>query len=323
MAIPVLDRTEVILAIFALHARTSEGKLQVELAQLRYILPRLTGIGSEMSKLGGGIGTRGPGETKLEIDRRRARERIATIEDEIELVGKRRDTQRRSRERLRAYTASIVGYTSAGKSTLLNHLTGAEVLVDPMLFATLDPTTRGLDLADGSQVLLTDTVGFISHLPRGLVAAFRATLEEVTYSDFLIHVVDASSPYVDMQMSSVDDVLRDLKARHKPTITVFNKIDLVRDTYEIRKRVADHQHAVYISALSGDGIDSLLTELSKVIATLMLRITAEFPAARSDLVAYCHEHGRGIEVEYDGDKARVTGQIVPSSIGKIREYLVE
>jgi GTP-binding protein HflX len=322
MDLGVIDRTEVILAIFAKHAHTREGKLQVELAQLRYTLPRLTGIGSEMSRLGGGIGTRGPGETKLEIDRRRARDRIKTIEDELELVRRRRETQRRSRDKLGAYAASIVGYTSAGKSTLLNTLTSAEVFVDPMLFATLDPTTRALDLEDGAHVLLTDTVGFISDLPHGLIAAFRATLEEVTQADFLVHVVDASSPHIDAQMDAVAGVLGELGAADKPTVTVFNKIDLLDVTYPIRRRVAAMSDAVYVSALTGEGVEYLVSALGEVVSRLMVRIEAEIPASRSDLVALCHEHGRNVETEYDGDRVRVRGEIAPSVASRIREYIL-
>lgn len=262
----VIDRTQLILDIFAQRAHTSEGKLQVELAQLNYLLPRLSSLYTKFERQQGGIGQRGPGETKLEADRRRVRQRISDLNRQIEGVQRHRRVQRAAREQHGFPKAALVGYTSAGKSTLLNALTSAEVYADPKLFATLDPTTRRAQLPGGRPILVTDTVGFIRRLPHYLVAAFRATLEETIEADVLLHVVDASSPEMEDQMEAVIDVLTDLHIQDKPIVTVLNKIDLVKDTYRLREMVAKYPDTVYISALTGDGLKQLMLTVERVLA---------------------------------------------------------
>jgi GTP-binding protein HflX len=262
----VIDRTQLILDIFAQRARTREGKLQVELAQLNYLLPRISAQYTKFERQQGGIGQRGPGETKLEADRRRIRTRISELNRQIDEVSRHRRVQRANREREGFPTAALVGYTSAGKSTLLNALAGAEVYADAKLFATLDPTTRRAVLPGGRPILITDTVGFIRRLPHGLVAAFRATLEETIQADVLLHVVDASSDEMLEQMEAVIEVLTELHIQDKPIVTVLNKIDLVKDTYRLREMVATHPDTVYISALTGDGLKQLSLTLERVLA---------------------------------------------------------
>jgi GTPase len=262
----VLDRTQLILDIFAQRARTREGKLQVELAQLTYLLPRLSSLYTKFERQQGGIGQRGPGETKLEADRRRVRTRISDLNREIDDLRRHRRVQRANRDRTGYPAAALVGYTSAGKSTLLNALAGSDVYADPKLFATLDPTTRRTALPGGRPILITDTVGFIRRLPHDLVAAFRATLEETVEADVLLHVVDASSAEMQQQMEAVIDVLTDLHIQDKPIVTVLNKIDLVKDTYGTREMVAKHPDTVYVSALTGDGLPQLLLTVERVLA---------------------------------------------------------
>jgi GTPase len=263
----VIDRTQLILDIFAQRARTKEGKLQVELAQLTYLLPRITAAYTQFERQAGGIGVgmRGPGETKLEADRRRIRRKIADLEKELQEVRQHRQVQRSSRQRAGLASAALVGYTSAGKSTLLNALSGSDVYVDPKLFATLDPTTRRVTLPSGRGVLLTDTVGFIRHLPHHLVAAFRATLEETIVSDLLLHVVDISHPRSEEQIAAVNEVLQELGVASKPTVTVLNKIDRVKDTFRLRELVAQRPNHIYISALTGDGLPQLRAKIEQVL----------------------------------------------------------
>lgn len=298
----VADRTQLILDIFAQRARTSEGKLQVELAQLQYLLPRLTGKGTQLSRIGGGsaggIATRGPGETKLEMDRRRVRKRIATLQKELEEVVKHRSIQKKARKKLMLPTGALVGYTSAGKSTLLNLLAGSNVEVHPRLFATLDPTTRKVILDDGQSIIISDTVGFLRNLPHHLIAAFRATLEEVIEADFLIHVVDASHEFFQRQMHAVLQVLQELEVENKPIVTVFNKADLVSNQYELRRLVAETPDSCYMSALTGEGKEYLTRIISQVVARLRRKVQAVIPYTRADLLALCHERGRVLEVEY-------------------------
>jgi GTP-binding protein HflX len=276
----VLDRTQLILDIFAQRARTREGKLQVELAQLNYMLPRLSAAYTKFERQAGGIGLRGPGETKLEADRRRIRQRISDLNRQINEIQQHRRVQRAGREREGFPTAALVGYTSAGKSTLLNALAGSDVYADPKLFATLDPTTRRAQLPGGRPILITDTVGFIRRLPHGLVAAFRATLEETVEADVLLHVVDASSPEMEEQMEAVMEVLTELHIQDKPIVTVLNKIDLVRDTYRLREMVANHPDTVYISALTGDGLKQLMLTIERVLAHADRRKRQEAAEAR-------------------------------------------
>lgn len=267
IGVRVIDRTQLILDIFAQRARTKEGMLQVELAQLTYLLPRLVGRGTEMSRLGGVIGTRGPGETKLELDRRRIRRRIQRIKEELEEVRRHRELHRKQRRALGLPVVSLVGYTNAGKSTLFNRLTKAEVYVDDRLFATLDPTVRRLPVDSGKVVLLSDTVGFIRRLPPNLVAAFRATLEEVREATALIHVVDASSPMMLEQMEEVERTLKAIGAGGKPTILAFNKTDLLDGPSldALRKRAEQYPRAVLISALKGWGLEELRKEILRVV----------------------------------------------------------
>ena len=255
LGVKVMDRTMVILDIFAQRASTHEGKIQVELAQMQYRAAKLIGLGRQMSRTGGGIGTRGPGEKKLEIDRRRIHDRISLLKKDIEEVVKHRETARKSRSRNGKKVAAIVGYTNAGKSTLLNTLTQADILSEDMLFATLDPTTRVLDLGNGQDILLTDTVGFISKLPHNLVDAFKSTLEEAVYADIIIHVVDASDTEYDEKMNVVYKTLRSLKVENKPIITLFNKCDILGREEILKDTKADK--SIRISAKTGDGLDTL------------------------------------------------------------------
>jgi GTP-binding protein HflX len=267
VGVRVVDRTQLILDIFAQRAHTKEGNLQVELAQLTYLLPRITSVYTRFERQAGGIGVgmRGPGETKLEADRSRIRRNIKNLQEELEEVRQRRAVQRQGRERLQIPTIALVGYTSAGKSTLMNALSGSTVYVDPKLFATLDPTTRRINLPNNRPVLITDTVGFIRKLPTHLVAAFRATLEETVEADILLHVVDASHPHMREQIDAVFTVLEDLGAAGKPMVTVLNKSDLVKDSYKLRDIVAHERDAIYISALTGDGLPQLLQKIQQVL----------------------------------------------------------
>ena len=270
----VVDRTALILDIFAQRAQTKEGKLQVELAQLNYMLPRLRGTGTAMSRLGGGIGTRGPGETKLETDRRRIYTRIAHLEGEVEQIKKHRSAMRKSRHRRGAIQLALMGYTNAGKSTLLNTLTKSTVLAEDKLFATLDPITRKLHLPGGENVLLTDTVGFIQRLPTQLVAAFRATLEEVTEADLLLHVIDASHPAVEEHIRAVLQILEDLEAADRPIITVMNKIDQVKDAEKLERLRREVSNPVEISALTGEGLVDLLAAIETETKAMELEASA-------------------------------------------------
>jgi len=276
----VVDRTQLILDIFAQRAHTKEGNLQVELAQLQYLLPRITSVYTRFERQAGGIiGMRGPGETKLEQDRSRIRRNIRHLQEELDEVRQRRAIQRGARERMQFATAALVGYTSAGKSTLLNALSGSEVFVDPKLFATLDPTTRRIELPNGRPILLTDTVGFIRKLPTHLVAAFRATLEEMGEADLLLHVVDASHPRMREQIEAVFMVLEDLGVAGKPMVTVLNKSDRVKDTYRLRDIVARERDTIYISALTGDGLLQLRQKIQQVLEREERRalVTADNP----------------------------------------------
>lgn len=309
----VLDRTALILDIFAQRARTREGKLQIELAQLQHLLPRLTGFWGHLSRQKGGIGMRGgEGETQLETDRRRVQDRIARIERELEVVRRQRSTQRQGRQRNHWALASIVGYTNAGKSTLLNTLTGSGVLAEDKLFATLDPTTRRLRLPTNQNVLLTDTVGFIRKLPHGLVEAFKATLEEVVEADLLLHVVDVSHPQAEEQIQSVDTVLREIGADGKPTLMVFNKIDqLSGDQSVLTRFLVKYPHGVAISAEKGDNLPALLAELGTQLRPLREFVELEVPHERAAVIARLHEVAQVVERAYQGSTARFKARIPP------------
>ena len=319
----VIDRTQLILDIFAQRAQTREGKLQVSLAQLSYLLPRLGNLYTKFERQQGGIGVRGgQGETKLETDRRKVRDTIKDLEGQLAEVRNTRTQQRLHRKRLPFPTAALVGYTSAGKSTLLNTLTGANVLADPKLFATLDPTTRRVVLPDGWAMLLTDTVGFIRNLPTDLVAAFRATLEETIEADFLIHIVDANHPHRDVQMQAVHDVLEELGAGDKPMLTVFNKADLVEDQYSLRELVANTPNSVYISAKTAEGMPQMMDKIVETLESLLVPVTLRVPYDRSDVVAQCYEYGRVLKADYREDGIYVSARVTHYLAGRVYPYCV-
>lgn len=292
----VMDRTLIILDIFAARATTSEGKIQVELAQLKYRLSRLTGLGRSMSRLGGGIGTRGPGEKKLEIDRRLINDRIAQLNRELKEVVKHREIARAKRERNAVPVVAIVGYTNAGKSTLLNHLTDAEVLEEDKLFATLDPTTRMLELEGHQQVLLTDTVGFIRKLPHHLIEAFKSTLEEAKYADYIIHVVDASNPQRDKQMYIVYETLDHLGVKNKKILTLFNKIDIRTDDDPLQDFRADH--VLQISATENVGLDAVKDVLQEMLREDKIYIERVIPYAQAGVLQLVRNKGELVSEEY-------------------------
>lgn len=319
----VVDRTQLILDIFAQRAHTREGKLQVELAQLNYLLPRLMGSGADMSRLGGGVGTRGPGETKLESDRRRLRKRISSLSSEIDEVRRQREVSRGARKDLPFPAAALVGYTSAGKSTLLNTLSGSAVHADAKLFSTLDPTTRRVVLPDGWSVLVTDTVGFIRDLPHTLIAAFRATLEEVDEADILIHVIDATHPNVPEQIQAVRETLAEIGVHEKPTVMVYNKADRVKDQYDLRRLIADDPWACYISALKREGISHLIAKIEKAVSSLLTHVEAVVPYDRSDLVSACYEHGHVEKVDYREDAIYVTANVSRSYARSLQPFLAD
>lgn len=321
LAVKVLDRTALILDIFAQRARTHEGILQVELAQLKYNLPRLGGQGLVLSRLGGGIGTRGPGETKLEVDRRRIRARIADVDREIDQIRKQRELHRRRRQEALIPAVALVGYTNAGKSTLLNTLTAAGVLAEDKLFATLDPTTRKIALPNGREILLIDTVGFIQKLPHQLVAAFRATLEEVVQADLLLHVVDASHPRHQEQSDAVFRVLRELDAADKPVITVFNKADRVENP-NILDRLLRQDGSVAISALNNTGVEALLEAVSDNLRRRLLEVELLIPYSDAGLLARLYENAAVSSVEYAGDGIAVKAAIAPDKAAAFRQYQI-
>jgi len=320
LARKVLDRTQLILDIFAQRARSREGRLQIELAQLQYLLPRLTKMWHHLSRQTGGIGTRGPGETQLEVDRRRVQERIARLERELESVRKTRAIQRQGRKRHQWPVAAVVGYTNAGKSTLLNLLTGADVVAENKLFATLDPTTRSFVLPNKQRVLLTDTVGFLRKLPHTLIESFKATLEEVSEADLLIHVVDLGHPRVDEQMQAVDNVIKELGAFGKQTVTVFNKIDQLTnpelaDTYPKR-----FPNSVAISALTGEGVGNLVRALQDALSAWRLRSRFKIPASESALIAEIHRVGHVLELRYEGSDATIIAHVPPDLAQKLERF---
>ncbi len=303
----VMDRTMVILDIFASRARTREGKIQVELAQLRYRAVRLVGLRNSLSRLGGGIGTRGPGEKKLEVDRRLIHERISQLKSELEDVKRHREVVRKKRETGGALTAAIVGYTNAGKSTLLNRLTQAGILAEDKLFATLDPTTRVLTLPGGERVLLTDTVGFIRKLPHHLIEAFKSTLEEAKYSDVILHVVDCSNPQMDMQMHVVYETLRQLEITDKEIVTVFNKIDREGADPAGRDMAADYR--VKISAKTGEGLPDLLGVLETILRSRRIYFEKVFSYAEAGRIQRIRKNGRLLSEEYKEDGIHVTAYV--------------
>ncbi|TMP96872.1 MAG: GTPase HflX [Verrucomicrobia bacterium] len=344
----VLDRTQLILDIFAQRARSREGRLQIELAQLQYLLPRLTRMWHHLSRQTGGIGTRGPGETQLEVDRRRVQERIARLERELEAVRKTRAVQRQGRKRHQWPVAAVVGYTNAGKSTLLNLLTGADLVAENKLFATLDPTTRSFVLPNKQRVLLTDTVGFLRKLPHTLIESFKATLEEVSEADLLIHIVDLSHPRVDEQMEAVDSVIKELDAFGKQTLIVFNKIDNLengaggnratstgepgrvdaRGDESINREISEtyvkrFPGSVAISARTGEGVNRLVGALENALSSWRLRSRFRIPSDQSALIAEIHRVGHVLELRYEGDDALIVAHVPPELAQKLARYATE
>jgi GTP-binding protein HflX len=318
----VVDRTQLILDIFARRAKTKEGMLQVELAQLTYMLPKLMSVYTKFERQKGGIGMRGPGETKLESDRRLARDRIARLGEEIEEVKRTRTQQRMSRRKHPFPFAAIVGYTSAGKSTLMNRMAGTELLADAMPFATLDPTTRKIDLEDGYALFLTDTVGFIRNLPTHLVAAFQSTLEEVVYSDFALHVIDVSKPSWESERDAVLSTLQQLGAGDKPQITIFNKCDAVQDKALLRQLVAEWPNSVAISSLTGEGMSDLQAAIKKQVQSLLGLIKALIPYSENGLVQECYNFGRVHVVDYREDGIYVEAELVNEMKHRLDRYAV-
>ena len=311
----VMDRTLIILDIFAARATTSEGKIQVELAQLKYRLSRLTGLGRSMSRLGGGIGTRGPGEKKLEIDRRLINDRIAQLNRELKEVVKHREIARAKRERNAVPVVAIVGYTNAGKSTLLNHLTDAEVLEEDKLFATLDPTTRMLELEGHQQVLLTDTVGFIRKLPHHLIEAFKSTLEEAKYADYIIHVVDASNPQRDKQMYIVYETLDHLGVKNKKILTLFNKIDIRTDDDPLQDFRADD--VLQISAAENAGLDAVKDVLQEMLREDKIYIERVIPYAQAGVLQLVRNKGELVSEEYVPEGISIRAYVPMEVYGKL------
>ena len=319
--IRVIDRTQVILDIFARRAGSREAKLQVELAQLNYSLPRLVGLGKALSRLAGGIGTRGPGETKLETDRRRIRQRIADIKGSLDEVKKHRQLQRSGRQQVPV--VALVGYTNAGKSTLLNKLTGSTLFVEDRVFATLDPSTRRFELPNNQGILVTDTVGFIRKLPHHLVAAFRATLEEARFADVLVHVIDGTAMgRVAQQMAAVDDALRGLGVTEKPTILALNKVDAL--SQEERAEAADNvAGAIAISAETGYGLDTLMGALELELAGLRVEMDLEIPYHRADLLSLVHDHGQVLSQRYETSGVQIRVRLAKALAGKVKSELVD
>ena len=316
----VIDRSILILDIFALHAVTREGKLQVELAQLKYTAPRLTGHGKDMSRLGGGIGTRGPGESKLESDRRHMKHRIVALEEELRVLEKNRQTMRASRDRSGIPKIAIVGYTNAGKSSLLNRLTDAGILAEDKLFATLDPTTRKFDLPTGESVLLTDTVGFIRKLPHHLIKAFRSTLDEAVFADALMIVIDASDPEYPAQLEVTERLLEELSAAGKPTLYVFNKCDLGAAGLPSVGVPAEHDMTVFVSARTGQGIDLLTDKLQQIIHMGKYRVTFHVPNSEAGALNLLYREATVEEVDYGYEEMLVRAVVDRRVHGMLRQF---
>ena len=322
--VKILDRTALILDIFSQRARTREGKLQIELAQLQHLLPRLTRFWGHLSRQKGGIGMRGgEGESQLESDRRKVSERIDRISRDLDAVRRHRETQRVGRQRRQWPLASIVGYTNAGKSTLLNQLTGAEVLAKDILFATLDPTTRRLRLPTNQNILLTDTVGFIRKLPHGLVEAFKATLEEVAQADLLLHVVDISHPQSDEQIAAVNVVLNEIGAGDKPTLMVFNKMDQLNGGNALTRLRELYPNSVAVSATLGTGLEELLAEIGSQIRPERELLKLKIPHEQSAVIARLHKVGQVLECRYLAKTAKFKARIPPHHHAEFAAFIVE
>lgn len=323
MGIRILDRTALILDIFAQRARTNEGKLQVELAQLQYTLPRIMGKGLMLSRLGGGIGTRGPGETKLEVDRRRIRDRIAFIKDQIEKVKAVRSLHRSKRKKNNVFEVSLVGYTNAGKSTLLNTLTNSDIYAKDQLFATLDPTTRQLTLPNKQEIIITDTVGFIQRLPHQLIAAFRSTLEVVTEADLLVHVIDVSHELYKEQAAAVHEVLKEIGAESKPVITVYNKIDKLPPDSKLADRLALEEDTVCISAAKKLNLESLQQMIESHLKSKAVEVTLCIPYAETAKAAQLHETANVLEQEYTENGAVMKVILPVEDLEAYNEYILK
>ncbi len=319
--VKTIDRTQLILDIFAQRAKSREGKIQVELAQLGYLLPRLTGKGVILSRLGGGIGTRGPGEKKLEVDRRRIRERLGRLRQELRNLSRRRGSLREYRKRHTLATVAVIGYTNAGKSTLVNYLTGARQAVKNRLFSTLDSVARRFTLPSKQKVLFSDTVGFLHRLPHRLIQAFHATLEEVKEADILLHVLDISHPQVYQQNEAVEQVLKELDAQDKPMIIALNKVDLVEDELALRRYLKDFKNSVAISALKGTKIKQLLDGLSLQLDSLMAEIEVSIPQAQMHLVGLIYSNGEVFKQEYRKDKVYLHARVPRKIKAKLKNLL--
>jgi GTP-binding protein HflX len=322
--VKVLDRTELILDIFAQRARTREGKIQVELAQLEYMLPRLTGLWTHLSRQRGGVGCRGPGETQLEVDRRRVQEKITRLQKQLEDVRKNRRIERSGRQKLHWPVVSIIGYTNTGKSTLLNALTGADVLAEDKLFATLDPTTRKVRLPNNQNILLSDTVGFLRKLPHHLVESFQATLEEVTEADLLLHVVDASHPQAAEQIKAVEVVLHEIHAWGKPTVVALNKIDKLETREQTLERFRrESPHAVAISATTGEGLDELQQEIANQLSDRRMEVTLSIPHERAQTIALVYRCGHVTGRSLDQGNVVLQAQVPKVIAAELTPYVVK
>lgn len=317
----VIDRTMLILDIFASRAITKEGKIQVELAQLRYMLPRLVGMGSVLSRLGGGIGTRGPGETKLETDRRHIRRKIDSLAEELREIAAHRELLRSRRKKDGRITVALVGYTNAGKSSLLNFLTDANVLAENKLFATLDPTARSLTLSDNREITLVDTVGFIRKLPHHLIKAFKSTLEEARFSDVLIHVTDASNPEMENHIKVVNSILEELDAQGKPVLAVFNKLDLVENPLLVPKNMDGAMRTVSVSLKEGTGTEALLEALEDVVPGKKQRVSLLIPYTEGALLSSLHTDQLVLEEEYTEEGTKIVALIDEICYNKMRNYV--
>src|SRR6266576_4897935 len=318
----VIDRSALILDIFAQRARSLEGKMQVELAQLQYLLPRLTRQWTHLSRLGGGIGTRGPGETQLEVDRRRIRERIGHLKHRLETVARTRTLQRKERHEVPFPTVALIGYTNAGKSTLMNTLTRAGVFVEDKLFATLDPTTRALRLPNGDKIMLVDTVGFINKIPHSLIEAFKSTLEEVSGADLLLHLVDMVNPVFEEQVQVIEKVLGEIGAGEISTVLVPNKIDVACEVPLAQLRNGKAREVCPISALTGAGVDQLLQTVGEIMDQSKERFHAIFSQSQGALVAMLRERGRIVQQSYQEDGVHVTALVTPKLAGQMRKLLL-